>query len=262
MVPPAAPPAPATPAPWFDDTYKDLVADKGWKTPNDAIQSYAALLPLIGRDKLPLPAGPDDAEGWDRVYDRLGRPATPADYKFQLPEGDAGEFAAAMAPLFHKARLTQQQLDVLAPAWNEYVAATTRARDDARAAEDRAAIGSLQKEWGAEYDRNVELARRAARAFAGQDNDGGLDELERALGTSGMVKLFARIGQGFGLGGLEGGVPQGGQMDGPAAAKAEIARLVADPAFQKAWLHDTGAAGKAAREKMEQLQKVAAGMPR
>ncbi|PWR24977.1 hypothetical protein [Zavarzinia aquatilis] len=258
---PATPPAGTTPAtPWYSETHKDLVALKKWSGPDDVLHSYASLEALVGADKIAIPKPTDEPAAWDAVWNRLGRPVTPADYKLPVPEGDNGEFAATMAPILHKAGLTQGQANTLATAWNEMQAAQARAADEARKTQGLKEVADLQKEWGAHYDTNVELGSRAFRLFASDQDAELIHKVETALGAGGLIKMFNRIGAAMGVGTLEGGAPQpGGFGGGAAAAKAEIETLKGDKAFMDAYLFGTGPAHKEAVAKMETLQKLAAG---
>ena len=80
-----------------------LVNDRQWKGVPDVLTSYRNLEKLIGvppERVIKLPGDKDPVESWNSVYDRLGRPKAAADYKIPLPEGDTGEFAKAIAPIF------------------------------------------------------------------------------------------------------------------------------------------------------------------
>lgn len=48
-------------------------------------RGYQSLEKLLGRDKIPMPVGDDDQEGWDRVYKAVGRPDKAEDYEFERP---------------------------------------------------------------------------------------------------------------------------------------------------------------------------------
>ena len=70
-----------------DGELREFARNKGWKQPAEMVQGYRNLEKLIGGEKVPLPKGEADTEGWERVYKALGRPATPEEY--QLPDADS-----------------------------------------------------------------------------------------------------------------------------------------------------------------------------
>ena len=79
------------------------------------LESYRHLEKLIGRDKIALPKE-GDAEAWNAVYDRLGRPENAEGYEIAVPEGLERDsaFEEQMRGLFHKAGLTKMQVAALA----------------------------------------------------------------------------------------------------------------------------------------------------
>ena len=70
---------------------KDLVSKKGWKGVGDLASAYTELERFKGAspDKLFTIPAEDDADGWSKVWNKLGRPETPDGYttKFKAPEG-------------------------------------------------------------------------------------------------------------------------------------------------------------------------------
>lgn len=154
---------------------------------------------------------------------KLGVPETPDGYEIPLPEGveldDAGKgrldaFKAAM----HAKGATP---DVVAAAFETYqgmvdaeLSARKEAIETARAAQRR--------EWGGDYDRNVELAKRAARTFGDsalatmfdtESHDG------KPLGEHpAILAAFAKIGKRMGEGGMI------GPVDANEAASTEARR--------------------------------------
>ena len=95
---PEAPPA------WLggvqDAELREFIQNKGWNDPGEMAQGYRNLEKLVGGEKVPLPKGDTDNEGWERVYKALGRPAKPEDY--QLPDLES-------AAAYHKLGLTGRQ---------------------------------------------------------------------------------------------------------------------------------------------------------
>jgi hypothetical protein len=72
-----------------DAELREFIRNKGWNDPADMAVGYRHLEKLIGGEKVPVPKGESDTEGWERVYKALGRPATPEDYKLSDMESAA-----------------------------------------------------------------------------------------------------------------------------------------------------------------------------
>lgn len=228
-MPPAPVPAPA--GDWLAGLPEDLRQNAGLSkfTSGEALaRSYLSLERLLPADKLALPRGPDDAEGWDRVHTALGRPDAADGYAWQapaaLPEGVAvdegllGLFRASA----HKAGLSQRQFDGVAGMFLDYTAQATAAQQQAQGRALTDGEGLLRREWGERYDPNLRLARAAVREAGG-------DELVAYLDSSGLgnhpalIRAFARVGQQ--TGGEERLI--GGRGDA-AMAPADLDRAIAE----------------------------------
>jgi len=250
------PPAGGTPpANWYDSfedgELKGYVQNKGWKDPSELAVGYKNLEKLLGGEKLPMPKGADDTEGWGRVYDALGRPKSAEEYKLPLPTGDDGGFAKVASSWMHEAGLNQKQAEIIASKWNEYMQTTEGQQTQQSAQKVEQDLTSLKSEWGQAWDENINLGKRAAQTF-------GLDEaklsaMEKGLGTGEMLKLMAQIGRGLTEHNYEGGnTPQGFGMT-PAAAKERISALQADRDFSTKYL-----SGNAdAQAEMKRLMAIA-----
>jgi hypothetical protein len=93
--PSAVPPAAATTAEKAVQAVQDgppeYIPPKFWDAEKrqarieDLGRSYINLEKLMGREKVPVPAGDDDEEGWQRWYAASGRPEKPDDYEFERP---------------------------------------------------------------------------------------------------------------------------------------------------------------------------------
>jgi hypothetical protein len=76
------------PPEWCPEKYWDK--DKKAPRIEDLAKGYKNLEHLLGREKVPLPVGDDDEEGWGRVYNALGRPEAPDKYEFKRPDMPEG----------------------------------------------------------------------------------------------------------------------------------------------------------------------------
>ena len=185
------------------------VAEK-FASPGEVVKSYAALESRLGRSVVkPGPdAGPQEIADYRR---RLGVPESPDGYELRLPEDlpealrdDAEgaalrqEFLAAMHTAGASPEVVQQALD-----WYYGNAAAGLARQEAAQAERRAeAEAGLRREWGADHDRNLAFAQRAAETF-GDDGFKEFLENQEAEGVKlgdhpAFLRAFAAIGRAMG----------------------------------------------------------------
>lgn len=248
-------PAPNAAGNWYDgfqdNELKGYVQNKGWKDPADLAVGYKNLEKLLGAEKMPMPKGADDAEGWNRVYDALGRPKSAEDYKLPVPQGDDGTFAKVAAGKFHELGLTAKQAEGLAAWYNEQGNGRMTQMQQELAAKAESDMQSLKQEWGGAFDENVEYGRRAAREYG--LNAEKLSALENALGTGEMLKLMATIGRAQGE--SEFVTSSTGNTFGmtPSAAQQRISALRAD----KTWTAKYISGDADARSEMQRLMNLA-----
>ena len=239
----AAPPAPAS-SDWTaaltPDTRAQL-APKSYANVEELAKAYVSLERTLGGEKIPLPGKDAVPEAWDRVYARLGRPATPADYDlsgFKAPDNVPwnGELQQSMVAEMHAAGLNSRQATRLLSRYAEL------AGDAGAAAETAAeqASAALRKEWGGRFDTNLDLARRAARGAFG-DDFAAVRALRLAdgsflLDSPLLARAFARLGAERAEDGDLPGAKHAA-FDGDAVdARQQITRLEADERFRRALL--------------------------
>lgn len=248
----APPPASGSWYDGFEDAeLKGYVQNKGWKDPSELAVGYKNLEKLLGGEKLPMPKGAEDKEGWGRVYDALGRPKAADDYKLPVPEGDKGEFAKAAASKFHELGISQNQAEQLATWWNETQKGQLEQYTTQNSQKVEQEMTALKGEWGQAWDENINLGKRAAQEF-GLDQ-GKLEQLENAWGTKGMLEFMSKIGRGLTEHNFEGGQTTQSFGMTPAAAQDRIKALQADKDFSSKYL--TGNAD--AQAEMARLIKLA-----
>lgn len=241
----------------------ELVKAKGWKGPADALLSYQNLERVFGADKagrtILAPKSDDDADGWNAVYNRLGRPESPDKYGLPVPEGDDGSFAQAAAPVLHELGLTTRQAKGLAEWWNKASSARIEAEGEAFAKSSEAEYAALKGEWGTAAAQNEELAKRAVLKFskeAGID-EAAFDAMERAIGTAKVMKLFHAIGAQFSESSfVASDAPTGGALT-PAQAKQKVAGMFADKEFMARYMHPDERVRQGAIEEMMTLNRMA-----
>lgn len=239
----------------LNEDFRGFVQNKGWKDPGQVVDSYRNLEKLLGAPQNEVIRMPkeDDAAGWDGVYSRLGRPATPADYKLETPkEGGNPEFTKFASEMFHKQGLNEKQAKGLVDQWNGYMQQQTEGLQTAAAAKLKTETDALRKEWGAAHDQNMNIAKRAAREFGVDPSV--VDALEKSGGFAAVMKTFHNIGSRMGEANFVSGNQGGGQgIPTPEQARSQINALKADPGFSKKYIEGD----VKSRQQMEMLHKYA-----
>ncbi len=198
-------------------------------------KEHVNLQTLIGRRGVIPPGDNAPPEAWDRFWNSLGRPTDPTGYQFKVPRGlSEGTYSADLAREFaqagHRLGLTARQAEGLHDWFSGQAAAQIEAQGEAAAGRTEQLETGLRREWGAQYDRHLDSARRAMRRYAESD---AIDQLEAALGSSGapggaaMIKMLARIGETLREDSIVG--DGGAKLSlGPAEAKTEIDKVMAN----------------------------------
>lgn len=190
---------------WYDslnltDEGKGLIQAHNFKTAEDLLKSYKNLESFTGVDKNELIRIPKVKEGeeadYSAVYDALGRPKTAAEYG--LPDTD---FAKAAAEQMHKMGLTAKQAKGLSDWVDAYTkeqgTTSQQAREEELEKQAKEQIAGLQKDWGKDYDLNIEVAKQAVADYQkelGLDAD-VLDKLGDYIGVDRATKLFYALGK-------------------------------------------------------------------
>jgi hypothetical protein len=234
-----------------DADLRGYAENKGWQNPVDVLNGYRNLEKLVGQDKIPMPKGADDKEGWSRVYDSLGRPKSADEYKLNVPEGQNDAFAKMAAAKFHELGLSANQASQLADWYNAAASQAMETNNQTASVNAERDMISLRQEWGQAYDENVELGRRAAREF-GLNGD-MLGKMENAMGTKGLLEFMSRVGRGLTEHNFESGRTTNSFGMTPDAAKNRIQQLRGDKEWSSKYL-----SGNAdARAEMDRLMKLA-----
>lgn len=244
-----------------DEDLRGWLQSKGMDKagPEAVAKSYRDLERMFGADRagrtMVLPNEEASPEERMEVFDRLGRPETPDKYDLPLPENADENFTQFAREAFHKAGLTAEQAKAFTEQYTGYV---ERQQQDTQAqyqqtveAEDKA----LREQWGQNYDKNLSLAKRAARTLikGGDDNErvAKIDALEKALGYRGLMEFMGELGQRLG----EDNFVDGDDSQNIHSARAKIQELESNAEFMKRYM----AGDKNALDTMRKLHAEASG---
>ncbi|NKB59001.1 MAG: hypothetical protein GKS00_21960 [Alphaproteobacteria bacterium] len=149
---------------------------------------------------------------------QTGVPLSADGYAFDMPQGTEPSeadtaFQNEMARAMHGVNVTGGQAKALGSAFNDYVARQQADTEAVSAAALEQSVAALKREFGADYDRNVEYARRAALDFG---SESFVEFLETKIVDGAplgdhpaFIKAFARIGRGAGEASIDVETPAG-----------------------------------------------------
>ena len=198
-------------SPWVDQMPTDLKTNEafaGIKTIGDFGKSYLELKGKVSeaegmKAKLETAiikpgenATPEEKAAYNKA---LGIPDKPEEYEF--PKGEGVEHDPKMTEwaqkVFHQAGLSKESAAIVSQAWDGFIqgiaqeqqAAIEKAKTDADAA--------MKKEWGADYDKNLEFTKRGWKKFTDTEFDKFCDET--GIGNNpALIKFVFKIGQAMG----------------------------------------------------------------
>lgn len=218
---------------------------------DDLANQFINQQPLIGADKLVIPGANATDEQRGEFWSKLGRPGKAEEY--ELPkEGMPADFqvdderARVMQTKAFALGLTAQQFAGMVRADANYQQTAREAFLTAQTVELEKVNTALKAEFGEAFDQNIAMAKAAALEFGGQD-------FLTYLTTSGLgnhplaVKAWVKVGKALGSDEIKGTGGGTKHTMEPAAAEAELARLMGDDKYQKA-LYDKSDPGHAAAD--------------
>ncbi len=207
---PAPTPTP-TPAPiftWKDNLGADLKNSPTLQKFTDdkdglvkAVESYTNLEKLLGHEKVPIPKGPEDKEGWARFRSAMGIPSKPEGYGLKdasIPDSLKGLTfdKATFAQVMHKADATPAQAAQLWDAYTQMASAAYQKAVEDTQKQVTGAINTLRQKWGDAYDANVDLGQTVINKFS--DNKEMADFLTATLVKDARgIEFLAKIGSQF-----------------------------------------------------------------
>jgi len=171
-----------------------------YKTLPDFIKGHKSAVSMIAAKGVILPKDETDTEGWDKVFNTLGRPDKPEGYKFTEIKGLHPEITVtpeslkAFTDFAHKNGFTNKQVDVLNQWYMGNVNQMLLARDKAFNEDKEKGTIALKNEWKGDYDKNLAVAKTLVEKAGGK-------ELIDAFGDLGnkpaVLKFLANLGSKF-----------------------------------------------------------------
>lgn len=254
---------------WFgsySQDFQDLLGKKGLselsqqEATESLAKSYMNLESMRGVPddqlfKITSDMGEDD---WNKVYNAMGRPETVEGYTYQATETDSPELVDAFKSVAHELGLTENQVTKFIPAINEHIVSMVQGQEAQVQAANNEALTNLQKEWAGAWDKNLNIATRAAEHF-------GIDEdMQKAMVSTGnsakMLQALNKIGSMMAEGDMIGMSPTDQRATIGAMSKAEaqdkLSKLQGDPDFAARLNSSDRKVSDEASKEMEKYYKI------
>lgn len=171
----------------FSDEETKYVGDKGWKAPKDLLKSYRELENMESK-RISIPAD-DDAEAWNKLYAKLGRPETADKYDIGVNDNDKAE----IQKLMFETNQTSKQAKALVAGFDKLIKEKQKAADALIDAENKKQEESVIAEWGDDAEKNTELMNRGAKLLGLDDED--LAAVRMTIAPKKYMEAMKRLGE-------------------------------------------------------------------
>jgi hypothetical protein len=189
---------------WKAGLSDDLRADKSLENIKDIsslAKSYIHAQRLVGADKIPVPNKFATEKDWDAVYEKLGRPKTAEEYKYNLSEDQKVDTEALknFSSQAHKLGLLPTQAQGMVNYYNEMVGKQLADAENISTSQREKAMTELKTEWGQAYDQKLQKANTVVSSVFPK----GIMSMNLEDGTKfgdhpEVIKAFAALGEKMG----------------------------------------------------------------
>jgi len=184
---------------WRDALPEDIKGDPSLGAIKDIqslAKSYVHAQKMVGKDKIVVPDQHATDEDWKGVFKKLGLPEAPDKYTVKA-EGFEEGFVKDFTQAAYNMNLLPKQAENILGFYKEFAGKSIEAQQAQIQARQQEEIGSLKKEWGSAFDKNLAIAKGALDQFADEDTKKYI--IESGLGNdTKLVKLLKTIGEKMG----------------------------------------------------------------
>ena len=184
--------------------FKDLIPDNfkedkslnNFNNMEDLLKSYKHAQSLVGADKIPVPNKHATEEDWNEVFKRLGAPEKPEDYKYDFKDQEMdSQQVSEFNKTAHKLGLLPKQAEGLIKYYNEMNGNKAASEEDAAAQGQLATETELKKEFGPQFAKRLDQAKKLAVNSLGSDflENTFLKDGSRLGDNLNVIKAFSQL---------------------------------------------------------------------
>jgi len=179
------------------DEYKEDKALANFQDMNQFVKSYLHAQKMVGLDKIPIPNKYATDQDWQEVYKRLGAPEKADQYKYNFAKDQKVDEASLKAfnEVAQKNGLMPKQAENIVKFYNEL---SQQAVSQEASKIDAARLESetvLKTEYGSEYNKRLDQAKRLASQTLGADflNSTILKDGSKLGDNVSLIKAFSTL---------------------------------------------------------------------
>ena len=184
--------------------FKDLIPDNfkedkslnNFNNMEDLLKSYKHAQSLVGADKIPVPNKHATEEDWNEVFKRLGAPEKPEDYKYDFKDQEMdSQQVSEFNKTAHKLGLLPKQAEGLIKYYNEMNGNIAENQEDQAAKSQLATETELKKEFGPQFSKRLDQAKKLAVNSLGSDflENTYLKDGSRLGDNLNVIKAFSQL---------------------------------------------------------------------
>lgn len=186
---------------WKSNLSDEIRADKSLENINDIeslAKSYVHAQKLVGADKIPVPNKFATDKDWDAVYEKLGRPKTADEYKFDVKDIDQAGLNSFKEQA-HKMGLLPHQANEMVKWYQTNETATLAAKDETAEKARTESVASLKQEFGLAFDQKLKAASAMAKQYvAAEVLDAPMADGSKLGDNPAIIKAFANLAEKMG----------------------------------------------------------------
>ena len=152
------------------DNFREEKSLENFNNMEDFVKSYLHAQKMVGADKIPVPNKHSTDEDWNEVFKRLGAPGRPDDYKYDFKDQEMdSQQVQEFNKTAHRLGLLPKQAEGLIKFYNE-MNGNIAANQEEQAAQAQLNVETeLKKEFGPQFNKRLDQAKRLAVNSLGQD---------------------------------------------------------------------------------------------
>ena len=152
------------------EEYKEEKALSNFNNMEDLLKSYLHSQKMVGANKIAVPNKMATEDDWKEVFKKLGAPEKPDDYKYSFKEDEINpEQLKSFNETAHKLGLLPKQAENLIKFYQEMNSVGEQSKLQTAQAKQLEAESLLKKEFGAEYGKRLDQAKRLASETFGKE---------------------------------------------------------------------------------------------